>query len=107
MLRRLARPLRAFVRTSTRRYYRWLEDLIHAVKSELVGRFDGVDHRLAKIEGALDSSQASLSDQLALQSARIRRLSQSSDTQREELEGTTSRAGRLPGRAGGGPTRAG
>lgn len=83
--RRLTNPVRAAVRSYSRRYSRWLEDLIHAVKNELVGRFDLVDQRLGRIESSMEAAQTSLSDQVSMQSAKVRRLTHASEAQAADV----------------------
>ena len=75
-LRRIARPVDASLRTVTRRYSRWLEKLIHAIKNEIVGRLDGVDARLSQMSAAAESSHTAIYEQLSLQGAAIRKLTQ-------------------------------
>jgi hypothetical protein len=84
--RRLTSPALAAIRTCARRYNRWLEDLIHAVKSELVGRFDRVDHRIDQLEASVDSSHVATSDQLSMLAIGEQRLRQTTD---QTLESTT------------------
>ncbi len=83
-LRRIARPVDASLRTITGRYSRWLEDLLHTIKSELVGRFNSVDARLNQVEESAESSHTSLADQLAMQGAAIRTLTQLAEQSQAE-----------------------
>ncbi len=83
-LRRIARPVDASLRTITTRYFHWLEDLVHTVKSEIVGRFDSVDVRLNQMGASAKSSHTSLADQLAMQGAAIRTLTQLAEQSQAE-----------------------
>jgi SAM-dependent methyltransferase len=76
-LRRLARPVDASLRTITGRYSRRLENLIHAIKSEIVGRLD-------QMEKTTESAHTGLRDQLALQGVAIRKLTQLAEETRAD-----------------------
>lgn len=65
--RRVSEPVRAPIRQVVNHYANFFEDLIHAVKSEIVGRFDSVDR-------AIVTGNQRLSDQLGTQAAAIRAL---------------------------------
>ena len=65
--RRASAPVRAPIRRLVTHYATFFEDLIHAVKSELVEKIDALDT-------TVKTGNQSLSDQLAVQSANVRRL---------------------------------
>ncbi|MEZ5408816.1 MAG: hypothetical protein R2761_12375 [Acidimicrobiales bacterium] len=76
ILRRAARPVRGPVRRVVRRYRSGLENLIHAVNHEMVGKFNHMDFRMDQVSGTLVSSHNAISDQLALQGARLMAMEQ-------------------------------
>lgn len=76
ILRRAARPVRGPVGRVVRRYRSGLENLIHAVNHEMVGKFNHMDFRLDEVSGTLASSHNAISDQLALQGARLMAMEQ-------------------------------
>jgi len=59
-----------------RRYRSGLENLIHAVNHEMVGKFNHMDFRMDEVSGTLVSSHNAISDQLALQGARLMAMEQ-------------------------------
>jgi Caenorhabditis protein of unknown function, DUF268 len=71
ILRRAAQPVRGSVRRAAGRSRSHLDTLIHAVKNELVGKFNHLDFRMDEVSGSLSSSHQAISDQLALQGARL------------------------------------
>lgn len=76
ILRRAARPVRGPVRRVVRRYRSGLENLIHSVNHEMVGKFNHMDFRMDEVSGTLVSSHNAISDQLALQGARLMAMEQ-------------------------------
>ncbi|MDH4075931.1 MAG: class I SAM-dependent methyltransferase [Acidimicrobiia bacterium] len=76
ILRRAVRPVRGPVRRVVRRYRSGLENLIHAVNHEMVGKFNHMDFRMDQVSGTLVSSHNAISDQLALQGARLMAMEQ-------------------------------
>jgi hypothetical protein len=68
--RRITEPVRGPVRRNIEQYRNFFETLIHAVKNELVGRFDRVDRGVDHLNGSVGT----LSDQLAMQAATLRTL---------------------------------
>ena len=100
ILRRAARPVRGPVRRVVRRYRSSLENLIHAVNHEMVGKFNHMDFRMDEVSGTLVSSHNAISDQLALQGARLlameqdlRRVQAESDALAAELGAVRSEIG--------------
>lgn len=75
LLRRLIQPVRAPIGRTVHHYVTFFEDLIHAVKSELVAKVEGVDGRIDALERSVSTSHDSLTDQIALQAAAVRSLS--------------------------------
>lgn len=65
--RKISAPVRSPIRHVVTHYATFFEDLIHAVKSELVEKLDKLDHKIV-------TGNQSLADQLAVQSAAIRKL---------------------------------
>ncbi len=76
ILRRAARPVRGPVRRVVHRYRSGLENLIHSVNHEMVGKFNHMDFRMDEVSGTLVSSHNAISDQLALQGARLMAMEQ-------------------------------
>ncbi len=72
--RSVTEPLRAPVRRIVVHYHQLLEDLIHAAKNEVVARIDSVDDRLDALEATSSSGYQALTDQVAVQTTRIRAL---------------------------------
>lgn len=85
LLRQASEPVRAPARRIVVHYHRIFEDLIHAVKSELVERLDGLDERLDELEEVVTGSHEAIADQLAVQSASLRSL----ETELERLQDLT------------------
>ncbi len=67
MARLVSEPVRAPVRQLVNHYAVFFEDLIHAIKSEIIGRFDELDRTIAK-------GNEQLTDELGTQAATIRTL---------------------------------
>ncbi len=76
ILRRAAEPVRDPLYRVVNRYRHLFENLIHAVKNELVDRIDQVDHDVEELAGTVSSSHTAISDQLALQAANLRAMEQ-------------------------------
>lgn len=75
IVRRILEPVRAPVRHTINHYTTFFEDLIHAIKSEIVGKIDGVSARVDDVDRSVTTSHQSISDQIAVQAATIRTLS--------------------------------
>ncbi len=73
--RRMSEPVTAPARRIVTHYVGFFEDLIHAVKSELVAKIDGISSRLDDLDRSVATSHQSISDQIAVQAATIRNLS--------------------------------
>lgn len=73
--RRLSEPVRAPVRQVVSQYHTFFEDLIHAVKNELVARFDRVESRVEELDVTVSTSHESIADQLAMHAASVRTVS--------------------------------
>ncbi len=76
ILRRAARPVRGPVRRVVSRYRSGLVHLIQTVNHEMVGKFNHMDYRMDEVSGTLVSSHNAISDQLALQGARLMAMEQ-------------------------------
>ena len=76
ILRRAARPVRGPVGQVVRRYRAGLVHLIQTVNHEMVGKFNHMDFRMDEVSGTLVSSHNAISDQLALQGARLMAMEQ-------------------------------
>jgi len=88
ILRRTVRPARAALQGANSHYFRWLEDLIHAVKNETVGRLDQVDGRVDKLQSSLESSHSAAFDQVSMHGVALRKLETTIDATRQELADT-------------------
>lgn len=75
LIHRMSEPVRTPVRRFTNHYAIFFEDLIHAVKNELVGKIDRVDRRVDDSDRSMTAAYEAISDQLAIQTATIRSLS--------------------------------
>ncbi|MEM7323129.1 MAG: hypothetical protein AAF531_08585 [Actinomycetota bacterium] len=74
LIHRMSEPVRTPVRRFTNHYAIFFEDLIHAVKNEIVGKIDRVDRRVEDVDRSMTAAYESVSDQLAIQTATIRTL---------------------------------
>jgi len=70
----MSEPVRTPVRRFTNHYAIFFEDLIHAVKNELVTKIDRVDRRVEDSDRSMTAAYEAVSDQLAIQTATIRTL---------------------------------
>lgn len=70
----MAEPVRAPLRRVVSNYSNKFEGLIHAVKNELVERFDRVDDRVESLDQVANAGQNTISDQLALHATALRRI---------------------------------
>ena len=93
MLRHASTPVRAPARRVLVRYHRIFEDLIHAVKNELVERLDQLDERIDDLEEVVTGSHDAIADQLAFQSASLRSL----ETALQRLQDLTRSLGTASG----------
>lgn len=75
LIHRMSEPVRTPVRRFTNHYAIFFEDLIHAVKNEIVSKIDRVDHRVEDADRSATAAYEAVSDQLAIQTASIRALS--------------------------------
>ncbi len=75
LIYRISEPVRVPIRRVTDHYSSFFEDLIHAVKSEIVGKLDHLILRLDNSERSTTAAFEALSDQLAIQATTIRELS--------------------------------
>lgn len=71
----MSEPVRTPVRRFTNHYAIFFEDLIHAVKNEIVSKVDRVDRRVEDSDRSMTAAYEAVSDQLAIQTATIRTLS--------------------------------
>ena len=85
LLRQLSEPVRAPVRRNLDHYRDIFENLIHAVKNELVERFDRSDAATAELQRVVAAGQSSHSDQLAVSTAATRKLEAVVDDLRGEV----------------------
>ncbi|MEM7274715.1 MAG: hypothetical protein AAF547_16645 [Actinomycetota bacterium] len=74
LIHRMSEPVRDPVRRFTNHYAVFFEDLIHAVKSELVGKLDRIDHRVEHSDLKMTAAYEAIADQLTIQTATIRSL---------------------------------
>ncbi|MGF1599838.1 MAG: FkbM family methyltransferase [Acidimicrobiales bacterium] len=72
--RRLSEPVRSPIRQTVHRYSSFFEELIHAVKNEMVELVERVDDRVDELQSTVTTSHDTISDQLALQATTIRKL---------------------------------
>ncbi len=75
LIHRMSEPVRTPVRRFTNHYAIFFEDLIHAVKNEIVSKIDRVDRRVEDADRSMTAAYEAVSDQLAIQTATIRTLS--------------------------------
>ncbi|MDH3678852.1 MAG: hypothetical protein OEV40_02760 [Acidimicrobiia bacterium] len=74
LTRRMSEPVRAPIRQLINHYTTFFEDLIHAVKSELVAKIDRVNARVDDVDRSVSTSHEAIADQMALQAATLRSL---------------------------------
>lgn len=67
--RRLSEPVRAPVRQLISHYTGFFEDLIHAVKSELVEKIELIDDKVTDLDSTVATDSAAVRDQLAVHTA--------------------------------------
>ena len=93
VIRWASEPVRAPGRRVINHYHRFFEDLIHAVKIELVERLDTLDDRVETLDDMVTGSHQVIADQLAMQAASLRSI----QTEIERLQDLTRAAARASG----------
>ena len=89
LARRLSDPIRLPVRRTIHNYVTFFEDLLHAIKSEIIGKVDHLQHsvdagrdavneqitvQVDTVRTSVEAGQDAIADQIAMQAATVRTL---------------------------------
>lgn len=96
VVRRATEPARVPVRRVVSHYRTFFEELIHAVKNEIVERLDRIDDRLDEFEEVVERRHDTLADQMTVQAAALRAMETEIERLQDLARAAEPEAGKAP-----------